>query len=333
MSSLSASLLVTPAAALERPHHLLGPLRRAEEIGVVQRDVALAAALDLADHLVDRAIAELQAVHQRLGAEGAAVMAAARGLDEGPVDVAVALDEVVARHRHVDHRMQLAGFVDAAQLALLEVVEHLRHHELGLADHHGIGMLERLAGHEARMHPAHDDRNAARPERVRDLVAALDVAGHRRDADQIRLQVEVDRLDVLVGQHDLVLVGRNRRRHRQQAGNGRVESSVHVKGAGGERLGLRIDQMNSSRAHPCYPQILQLAQGAPNGWSRFLTSAQRMMLRWKPRDNPGYGRRVVAYSAPKACRRRGGGLQTPASACMLTLPLADQRPLRSSGRS
>ena len=111
--------------------------------------------------------------------------------------------------------MQPVGLVDAAQLALREVVEHLRHHQFRLADHHGIGMLERLVGHEARVHPAHDDRNAARPERVRDLVAPLDVAGHRRDADQIGLQIEIDRLDVLVGQHDLVLVGRNRRRHRQ----------------------------------------------------------------------------------------------------------------------
>jgi hypothetical protein len=65
------------------------------------------------------------------------------------------------------------------------------------------------------MHAAHDHRNAARPEGIGDRVAALDVAGHRRDADQVRLEVEVDRLDVLVGQHDLVLVWRDRRRDRQ----------------------------------------------------------------------------------------------------------------------
>jgi hypothetical protein len=211
---------VTPACQRTRPHHLLRPLRRAEEIRIVQRNVALATDLDLADHLVDRAVAEFQTVHQRLGAEGAAVMAAARGLDEGPVDIPVALHQVVARHRHVDHRMQLAGFVDAAKLALLQVVEHLRHHQLGFADHHGIGMLERLVGHEARVHAAHDHRDTARPECVGNLVAALDVTGHRRDADQVRFQIEVDRLDVLVGQHDLILVGRDRRGHRQQSRNG-----------------------------------------------------------------------------------------------------------------
>jgi hypothetical protein len=50
------------------------------------------------------------------------------------------------------------------------------------------------------MDAAHDDRNAARPERIRDLVAAIDVARHRRDADEINFEVEVDRLDVLIGQ-------------------------------------------------------------------------------------------------------------------------------------
>jgi hypothetical protein len=49
------------------------------------------------------------------------------------------------------------------------------------------------------MHAAHDDRHAAGAKRIGDLVAAIDVARHRRDADQIGLEMEIDCLDVLIG--------------------------------------------------------------------------------------------------------------------------------------
>jgi choline dehydrogenase-like flavoprotein len=64
---------------------------------------------------------------------------------------------------------------------------------------------------------AHDDRHAARPKRIRDFVSAIDVARHRRDADEIGFEVEVDRLDVFVGQDHLVTIRRNCGCHRQQA--------------------------------------------------------------------------------------------------------------------
>jgi hypothetical protein len=47
------------------------------------------------------------------------------------------------------------------------------------------------------MDAADDDRNATRPQRIRYLVAAIDVGRHRRDAYEIGF-VEVDRLDVLI---------------------------------------------------------------------------------------------------------------------------------------
>ena len=95
---------------------------------------------------VDRAVAELQPVHQRLGAEGAALVAAARGLHEGAVDVAVLLEQVVARHRQVYHRVQPVRPVDAAHLAALEIVQDPVEHELRFADHHRVAVLERLWG-------------------------------------------------------------------------------------------------------------------------------------------------------------------------------------------
>jgi hypothetical protein len=48
------------------------------------------------------------------------------------------------------------------------------------------------------MDAADDDRNATRPQRIRYLVAAIDVGRHRRDAYEIGFEVEVDRLDVLI---------------------------------------------------------------------------------------------------------------------------------------
>jgi hypothetical protein len=77
--------------SLQRAHHFLRTLWRTEEVGVINRDGARPAILDLMNHLVDRPIAELEAVHQRLGAERAALVAAARGLHESTIHVAVLL--------------------------------------------------------------------------------------------------------------------------------------------------------------------------------------------------------------------------------------------------
>ena len=81
-------------------------------------------------------------------------------------------------------------------------------------------------------------------ELVGDLVAAVDVGGHGGDADQIALQVEVDLLDVLVGQHHLVAVARDGRGDREQAGDRRVERAVQVERPRRQRIGLRIDEMD-----------------------------------------------------------------------------------------
>ena len=215
----------------------------------LSRDRALPALLDLADHLVHRPVAELEPVHQRLGAEGAALVAAARGLDEGAVDVAVLLHQVVAGHRHVDHGMQRVGAVDALDLAAIQVVEQLGHDQLGLADHHGVAVLQRLLRHEARVHPADDHGHALGTVTVGDLVAPLDVARHGRDADHVDLQVEVDVLDVLVGHHDFVAVLRNHCRNRQQTRQRRIERPVEVHRARRELVGLGIDEVDDSCAH------------------------------------------------------------------------------------
>ena len=145
-------------------------------------------------------------------------MAAARGLHEGAVDVAVPLEEVVARRLEVFHGMQPIRLVEAAHLPLLEIVEELGEDELDFADADGVAVPERFLRHEARMHAPHGHRYPARPEGVGDLVAAVHVARHGGDAHEVRLEVEVDGFDVLVGEHHFVAVAGNSRGHREEAG-------------------------------------------------------------------------------------------------------------------
>ena len=188
------------AASLQCAHDLLRPLRRPEEIRVIDRNNARAAVLHLVDHFIDGAIAEFQAVHQRLGAESAALVAAPRSLDEGAVHIAVLLQKIVARHRHSNHRMQRVGFVGSAHRSRSEIVEQSIDHKLDFADNDGVAVLKRFLRHEARMHAAHDDGHALGAESVGDFVAAVDVTRHRRNPNQIGFQIEVDVLDVFVGQ-------------------------------------------------------------------------------------------------------------------------------------
>ena len=124
--------------------------------------------------------------------------------------------------------MQPVRFVGAAHLAPLEIVEELIQHQLHLADDHRVAVLERLLRHEARVHAAHHHRHPARPECIGDLVAAVHVARHGGDADEVGLEIEVDRLDVLVGQHDLVTVARDGAGDGEQARERRVQRPIQV---------------------------------------------------------------------------------------------------------
>ena len=176
-------------------------------------------------------------------------MTAARGLYECLVYVSVLLEEVVARHRHSLHRVKFVRLVGSLHRTLPQIVEQLVHHQLDFADHHGVGMLQRFLRHETRVHAAHHDRHAFGAELVGDFIATVDVTRHRGNPDQVRLQIEVDRLDVLVGEHDFVLVAWNGRGDGEQAGERGIERSIQVNRAGRQRIGFRIDEMNDASAH------------------------------------------------------------------------------------
>ena len=89
---------------------------------------------------------------------------------------------------------------------------------------------------------------------IGDFVAAVDITRHRGNPDQVRLQIEVDRLDVLVGQHHFILVAWDGCGDGEQAGKRRVQRPIQVDRAGRKRIRLRIDEMNDAGAHehsPC----------------------------------------------------------------------------------
>ena len=101
---------------------------------------------------------------------------------------------------------------------MFEIVEQLVDDQFHLADHDGVAMRKRLLRHEARMDPAHDDGNALGAEFVGDFVAAVDVARHCGNPDEVGLQIEIDGLDILVGENHLVPVTRDRSGDREQPG-------------------------------------------------------------------------------------------------------------------
>src|SRR5262249_53614483 len=202
-------------ASVSRAHNFFWPLRRTKKIGVVDRDGPRAAVFHLMNHLVDWPITESESVHQRLGAESAALMAAARGLDKGAVDVAVLLQKVVTWHRESDHRVQCPGLVRSSHLPLSDVIEQSIHHKLDFTDDNGIAVLQRFLRHKAWMHTTHDNGDAFGAELVGDLIAAIDVARHGGNTDKVRFQIKIDCLDIFVRKYNFVLVAWNAGCHRK----------------------------------------------------------------------------------------------------------------------
>jgi hypothetical protein len=76
--------------------------------------------------------------------------------------------------------------------------------------------------------PAHDHRHPALSECIGDLIAAVHVTRHRRDANEVRLELEIDRLDVLIGQYHLITISRNGARDGEQACKRRVKRPIEI---------------------------------------------------------------------------------------------------------
>src|SRR5260221_7452116 len=87
-------------------------------------------------------------------------------------------------------------------------------------------MLQSLLRHEAWVHASHHHRHALDAEPVSDLISAVDVTRHCGNSHQIGLQIEVDRLNVLVGENHLVLVFRDTGGNGQQARSGEYSARL-----------------------------------------------------------------------------------------------------------
>src|SRR5271167_2225541 len=115
--------------------------------------------------------------------------------------------------------MQRVRLVGTAHRPLLEIIEQLGDHELDFPDHNSIAMLQRLLWHEAWMHAAHDDGYTLLAKLAGDFVAAVDVTRHRGNSNEVRPQIEIDRLDVLVRKHHSRGMAKLAVRHGRQCAN------------------------------------------------------------------------------------------------------------------
>ena len=113
----------------------------------------------------------------------------------------------------------------------LRLLDDLRGHRLCISDAYAVGMLDRLLGEECRAIPPEDHRLVQRSKAVGDLVGPRGVVGHAGDADEIRLSIEIDGLDVLVKDPGLHFGGM------AAAGTDRLESMEKRKRAAREAGG------------------------------------------------------------------------------------------------
>src|SRR6266404_7564630 len=145
--------------------------------------------------------------------------------------------------------MQLFGLIGPAHRPLLQVIKQSVDHEFDLTDDDRVAMRQGLLRHEAWVDAPHGHGHAVGAELIGDFITAVDVTRHRGNSHQVGLQIEVDGLDVFVGEHHLVLVFRNGSGDGEQAGEGGIKCSIEVNRAGCQRVGFRIDEVNDASAH------------------------------------------------------------------------------------
>ena len=175
-----------------------------EQVVVDEEERAAPEPGDLRHDVVHRPAPVLR-VHRGDAAEAAPVGASPRGLDEVGGEIGPALQQAAVEVRVVREVGAVVAHVARLEPAVLEVVEERGPGVVGLADHDGVrvrgGFLVVRA--QADVPSAEHNRDAARPERVREGIGAH--RAHRADADghQVRTPLEIDLAVVVVGEGDL----------------------------------------------------------------------------------------------------------------------------------
>jgi hypothetical protein len=254
-------IVVLAPEARHFAQQLLRDLLVADEVVIDDEDLMRAEAMALADlshHLLDALHARLPPVHGDDVAELAVEGATARELD-GKRVVAVDLEQVETRHGRVAEVRLLGCAVLALRHPGLEVPKELRPGLLGLFDEERVTATPQLIG-EKRGEGTTDHHEApAAAELLDDLQDARAMDGEAGHADDVRLEIEIDLLHVLVEEHHLVL-GRSEARH---GGHGEVgEEAIDVEGGKNRVVGpvaRGIPGRNQQDSHgrcaapPAYP--------------------------------------------------------------------------------
>ena len=143
--------------------------------------------------------------------------AAAPGLHQPQRQVVLATE-----HRPVEpHTVQVTAvtpLVKRLQHPVPRVIDHLGPDCLGLADHHGVGIVGNFVRHQRGMKPAHDNGHPAPTVFRRDLVGAFGGVGLDRNGDEVGGVVEGNGFHPVVVEGGLDLKWRQRlqRRDRQR---------------------------------------------------------------------------------------------------------------------
>src|SRR5208283_3179492 len=188
---------------LERLEQLARELVLAGDLIVDELKALEAGSLDdllyLLDDVLDRPRPIRAVVEDRNLAERASIRASTACLHRHRLEqVAIELEQLVARARQVLQIVQLVGLVNVLELAVAPILQKFGPHQVGLALHYRVAMLERLFGLQRRMESAEHDRDATLAELVAELVRAQRRADRRRHADQVPSTVEIDLFETLV---------------------------------------------------------------------------------------------------------------------------------------
>ena len=148
-----------------------------------------------------------------LVAEVAVLRTSARDDDRVRHEVAAAIDEIAPNGRQPVERAIRGRAIDARGTPRAKVREELREGLLAGPEEHRVGVRRRLVGQRRHVQAAERDEDAFRPVVVGDAVGAARVGDVDLDDDEVGRVVGVERRDVLVHQHRLVVgpeIGRER---------------------------------------------------------------------------------------------------------------------------
>jgi len=155
--------------------------------------------LDFTDDFVYRPAAV--GISKKMGymAEITLVGAAPGRLDAVDGHVGFFAKKIEAGLREPFHGAKIACLIKGLEVPPFEIFDQLGPDFFGFADDYGIDVLLCLKGAARGMRPAHHDRNAPLPKPMSDFISPLRMHHHPGDAHQIDLFLEINGLNIFIG--------------------------------------------------------------------------------------------------------------------------------------